>query len=101
MDERLVFSFARTTRASLVGAGSTKHPLGVARILVDSRDTGRSNLLWIADLHEKGNETLGPNLKWHKVVNGRFHKEVSQMGREARILLRSDNARLTRRCRIH
>ena len=51
-------------------------------VMTQSRDTGRSNLLWIADLHEKGNETLGPNLKWHKVVNewGSFYGDVANDG---------------------
>lgn len=34
--------------------------------LSSSKDTGRSNLLWIADLEES---KIGSEMKWHKVIN--------------------------------
>jgi len=34
--------------------------------LSSSKDTGRSNLLWIADLEES---KVGSEMKWHKVIN--------------------------------
>lgn len=44
-----------------------------------SKDTGRSNLLWIADL--QGSE-IGPDLKWHKIVNdwGTYYAELGNDG---------------------
>lgn len=49
--------------------------------MTQSRDTGKSNLLWIADLHESGNE-IGANLKWHKVVNewGSYYGDITNDG---------------------
>lgn len=48
----------------MFGCGSTDD--GRFLTMHTSRDTGRSNLLWIADLQET---QIGPDMKWHKVIN--------------------------------
>lgn len=44
-----------------------------------SKDTGRSNLLWIADLQAS---EIGPNMKWNKVVDdwGVYWSEIANDG---------------------
>jgi len=37
--------------------------------MTQSRDTARSNLLWIADLEAPENKEIGAGLKWTKVVD--------------------------------
>lgn len=61
--------------------------------MTQSRDTGRSNLFWIADLQESGNE-IGPNLKWHKVVNewGSFYGDIANDGTKFYIMTDSNNS---------
>ncbi|KAK4703563.1 prolyl oligopeptidase, partial [Phenoliferia sp. Uapishka_3] len=48
-------------------------------VMSSSKDTGRSNLLWIADL-EQGE--IGPNMKWQKVVNewGNYYTDIGNDG---------------------
>nr|CRX78967.1 hypothetical protein ls5930a1_00049 [Leucosporidium scottii] len=48
----------------MFGAGGTEDGRYVT--LSSSKDTGRSNLLWIADLEES---KVGSEMKWHKVIN--------------------------------
>lgn len=48
----------------MFGVGSTDDGRFVT--MSTSKDTGRSNLLWIADLQET---EIGPDMKWHKVIN--------------------------------
>lgn len=44
-----------------------------------SQDTARSNLLWIADLHDG---PIGPDMKWNKIVNefGEYYSELANDG---------------------
>ncbi|BGP47335.1 hypothetical protein JCM10450v2_003187 [Rhodotorula kratochvilovae] len=38
-------------------------------VMTQSRDTARSNLLWIADLEAPENREIGTGLKWEKIIN--------------------------------
>ena len=48
-------------------------------VFTASRDTARSNLLWIADLQET---EIGPNLKWKRVINewGSYWGDIANDG---------------------
>ena len=37
--------------------------------MTQSRDTARSNLLWVADLEAPENREMGSGLKWTKVIS--------------------------------
>ncbi|GAA5823713.1 hypothetical protein JCM11251_000736 [Rhodosporidiobolus azoricus] len=54
----------------MFGAGGTED--GRFIIMTASKDSARSNLLWIADLEDRHNKQvgIGPNMKWTKVING-------------------------------
>ncbi|KAM0746501.1 hypothetical protein T439DRAFT_344226 [Meredithblackwellia eburnea MCA 4105] len=51
-------------------------------VLSTSKDTGRSNLFWIADLQESGGEIGAGKLKWHKVINewGDYWTDIANDG---------------------
>ncbi|GJN89615.1 hypothetical protein Rhopal_002602-T1 [Rhodotorula paludigena] len=51
-------------------------------VMTQSRDTARSNLLWIADLEDPANKEIGPNLKWNKVIDtwGELWADVANDG---------------------
>ncbi|BGP07293.1 hypothetical protein JCM10049v2_003124 [Rhodotorula toruloides] len=63
----------------MFSAGGTED--GRYVVMTQSRDTARSNLLWISDLQEEGNE-IGPNMKWQKVVNewGSYYADITNDG---------------------
>lgn len=50
--------------------------------MTSSRDTARSNLLWIADLQDPENKEIGPNMKWNKLINewGTYWSELTNDG---------------------
>ncbi|GAA5902303.1 hypothetical protein JCM6882_000496 [Rhodosporidiobolus microsporus] len=66
----------------MFGAGGTED--GRFLILTASKDTARSNLLWIADLQDPHNKSvgIGSELKWQKVINdwGEYWADVGNDG---------------------
>lgn len=50
--------------------------------MTSSRDTARSNLLWIADLQDPQNAQIGPDMKWNKLINswGTYWSELTNDG---------------------
>ncbi|GAA5836298.1 hypothetical protein JCM3766R1_003483 [Sporobolomyces carnicolor] len=64
----------------MFGAGATED--GRYLIMTSSRDTARSNLLWIADLQDPQNAEIGPNMKWNKLINewGTYWSELTNDG---------------------
>ncbi|GAA5931240.1 hypothetical protein JCM1841_000871 [Sporobolomyces salmonicolor] len=61
----------------MFGAGATED--GRYVIMTASKDTARSNLLWIADLQES---EIGPNMKWTKLINewGEYWTDIANDG---------------------
>jgi len=51
-------------------------------VMTSSRDTARSNLLWIADLQDPSNKEIGPDMKWNKLINewGTYWSELTNDG---------------------
>ncbi|GAA6061153.1 hypothetical protein JCM10212_005739 [Sporobolomyces blumeae] len=64
----------------MFGAGATED--GRYLVMTSSRDTARSNLLWIADLHDPANKEIGPDMKWTKLINewGTYWSELTNDG---------------------
>lgn len=65
-----------TTPEFMYGASTTE--CGRYVVMTTSKDTARSNLLWIADLEESPIE----HMKWHKVVNefGEYFGDIANDG---------------------
>lgn len=74
----------------MFGAGTTDD--GRFVVMSQSKDTGRSNLLWIADLHACDNDIS--RLEWTKVVNewGDYYAEIANDGTRFYFYTNSDGA---------
>ena len=66
----------RRLSGSLLRTADARLCSGRYVVLTSSKDTGRSNLLWIADLEECD---IGPDMKWQK---GALRELVLVRGRE-------------------
>jgi len=62
--------------------GSSLLRSGRYLVMTSSRDTARSNLLWIADLQDPQNKEIGPDMKWNKLINewGTYWSELTNDG---------------------
>ncbi|GAA5986969.1 hypothetical protein JCM10908_000972 [Rhodotorula pacifica] len=89
-EDVLIYKDASNPKWMFSGSGTDD---GRFIVMTQSRDTGRSNLLWIADLQEEGNE-IGPNLKWHKVVNewGSFYGDIANDGTKFYLMTDAQNS---------
>jgi prolyl oligopeptidase len=59
-------------------------------VVATSRDTGRTNRLWISDLRDSSNP-IGSNMKWHKIVD-KFESEYNLVANDGSKLYIQTNA---------
>ncbi|BGP15271.1 hypothetical protein JCM10213v2_003231 [Rhodosporidiobolus nylandii] len=81
-------------REWMFGASGTED--GRYIIMTASKDTARSNLLWIADLEDAHNKEvgIGPDLKWNKLINdwGTYWSDVGNDGSKFYFYTNADGA---------